>query len=91
MLYFKTPENYNTVKNLVGVSAGTEEFLGGILAGTEEFLEVFRPVRKSFLWYHGRDGTVQKWTFLTYWKIYFANVLLAHNNRDRGGHVGVDE
>ena len=34
----KTPENYNTVENLGGISAGTEEFLGGISAGTDKFL-----------------------------------------------------
>ena len=57
--------------------------------------EVSRPGRKSILRYLGRDGrvfrrylgqdgTVQKRTFLTYLKNYFNNVLLAHNNRDRG-------
>ena len=56
-----------------------ERVFGGISAGMEEFLEVSRPGRKSFFRYLGRDGTVQKRMFLT--------DLLAHNNRDRGGHV----
>ena len=38
-------KNYNTVKDLGGISAGTEEF-GGILAGTEVVLEVSRLGRK---------------------------------------------
>ena len=44
---------------------------------------------KNFWRYLGRDRMAQKQTFLTDWKNDFDNVLLEHNNRACGGHVGV--
>ena len=64
------------------------KLFGGISAVTEEFLDVYQPGRKvfggisggreEFFRYLGRDGTVQKRTFLTYLNYYlnyFNNVL----------------
>ena len=50
---------------------------GGISAGTKEFFEISRPGRNS----------AKKDVF--YLLNYFDNIILAYNNRDRGGHVEV--
>ena len=42
-------ENYNTVENLRGILAGTEEFLRGILARTEEVLWGISAGREEFI------------------------------------------
>ena len=38
-------ENYNTIENLLGISAGTEDFFNVSQPGRQSFYEVSRPGR----------------------------------------------